>query len=93
MIETLQALFFDGFFLCLTLSLFLILSRLKTGPSLADRVVALDLFSTLLISAIVATAIYVPKVIYLDVAIIFALFNFFGTVVFAYFIQKQGKSR
>jgi multicomponent Na+:H+ antiporter subunit F len=92
MIE-IEALFLNLFFLSLAISLFLILSRLFKGPSLADRVVAVDMFSTLLISAIVASAIYVDEVIYFDVAIIIALFSFFGTIIYARFINNQDRKK
>ena len=87
-----ETLLIDAFFLCLAISLFLVLSRLRDGPSLADRVVALDLFSTILLSAVVVSSIYVNEVIYFDIAIILALFSFVSSVIFAHFIQNQGES-
>lgn len=85
--------FISGFVIFLAVSLFLILSRLRQGPSLADRVISIDLFSTLLLSAIVASAIGMREVILFDVAIIIALFNFLGTVIYARFIYNQGSKK
>ncbi len=93
MIKEIEILFINAFFLCISISLFLILSRLKAGPSLADRVVAVDLFSTVLISAIAVASIYVGETLYFDIAMIFALFSFLGTAIFARFIRSQEKPK
>ncbi len=90
MIQLLEYFFINSFFLCISFSLFLILHRLKAGPSLADRVVAVDLFTTVLLSAIAVASIYVKEPIYFDVALILALFGFLGTAIFARFIHNQG---
>ena len=90
MIE-LEVFFINAFFLCLALSLLLILGRLRQGPSLADRVISIDLFTTLLLSAMGAAAIYVDNPLFFDVAIVVALFGFVGSVVFAKFIQGQAR--
>lgn len=89
MMQFLEYIFMNGFFLCVSFSLFLILYRLKAGPSLADRVAAVDLFTTVLLTAIVVASIYVKEPIYFDVAIVLALFGFLSTVIFARFIGRQ----
>jgi len=57
--------------------------RLLKGPSMADRVVALDLVASLLISAITLFSIVNKQPIYIDVVIALALIIFLGTVAFA----------
>lgn len=66
--------------------------RLVRGPSLPDRVVALDLMATLVIGIVGAYSVATGQSAYLDVAIILALIAFLGTVAFAYYIQR-GESR
>ena len=66
--------------------------RLVRGPSLPDRVVALDLMATLVIGIVAAYSVATGQSAYLDVAIILALIAFLGTVAFAYYIQR-GESR
>ena len=63
--------------------------RLVRGPSLPDRVVALDLMTTLGIGIIAIYAIGTHQAIFLDVAIVIALISFLGTIAFAYYVQKR----
>jgi multicomponent Na+:H+ antiporter subunit F len=63
--------------------------RLIRGPSLPDRVVALDLISILVAGATAIYAIASGQAVFLDVATILALIAFLGTVAFARYIEKQ----
>lgn len=63
--------------------------RLLRGPSLPDRVVALDLMTTLGIGVIVAYAMALNEPIFVDIAIVVALISFLGTIAFAYYVQKR----
>jgi multicomponent Na+:H+ antiporter subunit F len=73
----------------LSLALFLTLARLLRGPSLADRVVALDLLALLAVGVIVAYDIQTHQPILLRSAIVLALLAFLGTVAFAYYIGMR----
>lgn len=66
----------------------LVLIRLIRGPSLPDRVVALDLLATLTIGVAAVYAIATERSAYLDIAVIIALIAFLGTVAFAYYLQR-----
>ena len=63
--------------------------RLIRGPSLPDRVVALDLISILVAGATAIYAVRTGAAVFLDVAIVLALLAFLGTVAFATYIEKQ----
>jgi multicomponent Na+:H+ antiporter subunit F len=63
--------------------------RLIRGPSLPDRVIALDLISILVAGATAIYAIDSGQAVFLDVATILALIAFLGTVAFARYIEKQ----
>ncbi len=75
-------------------TLFLILSllaaawRLLTGPTLADRVVALDLVSMLLVVFLVVFKMVSGINAYIYVGIALALISFLGTVAFAHYIDR-----
>lgn len=73
----------------LFLSVALTFVRLVMGPSLPDRVVALDLMTTLGIGVIAAYAMATDETIFIDVAIVVALISFLGTIAFAYYVEKQ----
>jgi multicomponent Na+:H+ antiporter subunit F len=75
-------------FALLSLSMLLALARLVRGPSLSDRVVALDLMTTLVMGFIATYAVATGQRIFLDAAVVLALIAFLGTVAFAYFIEK-----
>lgn len=72
----------------LTASLFLALTRLARGPTLLDRVVAMDLMATLILGLSAAYAVATKQSLILDVAVVLALFAFLCTVSFAHFIEK-----
>jgi len=65
----------------------LTLVRLARGPSVADRVVALELLGTIAIGMIAAAAVVAGASALLDVALIVALVAFLGTVAFARYIE------
>ena len=69
------------------------LVRVVIGPSLADRVLALDLMGLLSVSLIALYAIASAQSLYLDAAIALALISFLGTVAFARFIEWRGEER
>ena len=63
--------------------------RLIRGPSLPDRVVALDLISILVAARPPSMLLRRGQAVFLDVATILALISFLGTVAFARYIEKQ----
>jgi multicomponent Na+:H+ antiporter subunit F len=66
--------------------------RLVRGPSLPDRVVALDLMATLIIAISAAYSVVTDQSEYLDVAIVLALITFLGTVAFAYYLNRSARN-
>lgn len=73
------------------LSLLIIFVRLLIGPSIEDRIVALDLFFANAIGFVGVYAIQNRSTTFLDVGIIIALLAFLGTVAFAYYLEKRTK--
>ena len=63
--------------------------RLLRGPTLPDRVVALDLIGVLIVCVIVAVAATTGQQAYLDVAIVIALVSFVGTVAYARYVERE----
>ena len=63
--------------------------RLLRGPSLPDRVVALDLIGVLIVCVTVAVAATTGQQAYLDVAIVIALVSFVGTVAYASYVERE----
>lgn len=63
--------------------------RLVRGPSLPDRVVALDLLTMLLVAFLTLFALASGVGAYLDAAVALALVAFLATVAFARFIDRS----
>lgn len=73
----------------MAVAILLAVVRLIRGPSLPDRVVALDLISILVAGATAIYAVGTGEAVYLDVATVLALISFLGTVAFAHYVEKQ----
>jgi multicomponent Na+:H+ antiporter subunit F len=67
--------------------------RVVIGPSLSDRVLALDMIGLVSVSVVATYAIASGEGLYLDAAIALALIAFLGTVAFARFIEWRRGSR
>jgi multicomponent Na+:H+ antiporter subunit F len=67
--------------------------RLLRGPTVADRVVALDMLALLGIGFIGTAAIATRQYAFLDVAIALALIGFLATVAFARYIYREALRR
>ena len=66
--------------------------RLVRGPTLSDRVVALDMLSIFVVGAIMTSAIHFDSPVLLQPALALALLGFLGTVAFAQYILKRFSS-
>ncbi len=62
--------------------------RLVRGPSLPDRIVALDMLSAIGVAIICAYSVMSEQAVLLDVALVVSLITFLGTVGFAYYINR-----
>ncbi len=82
------ALSVDATSLMLSIGMLLALYRLVRGPSLPDRVVALDLFFMLAIGLIATFSVETTERTLLDAAIVLALVAFLGTVVIARYLER-----
>lgn len=73
----------------LALAVLLAFVRLLRGPSLPDRVVAIDLIGVLIAGLIVVGTAATGESTFLDVAMVMALISFIGTVAYARFVERQ----
>lgn len=67
----------------------LTLVRLVRGPSVPDRVVALDLLATISIGVVAVYGMATDQPAFVDVAIVLALLSFLGTVAFARYVERS----
>jgi multicomponent Na+:H+ antiporter subunit F len=62
--------------------------RLVIGPTLADRVVAVEVIGAIVAAFIVVAAIHKGEGTFIDIALVFALVSFLGTLGFARFVLR-----
>ncbi len=65
----------------------LALGRLFIGPTLPDRVVALDTLNTLVIAMMILLSVAYDSVVMVDVAIVYAALSFVSTMFFARYLE------
>jgi multicomponent Na+:H+ antiporter subunit F len=65
-----------------------LLIRVAVGPSVCDRIVALNLMSTQFTLALLAFAVVVDRSLYLDPAIWLASFSFLSALVWARYLER-----
>ncbi len=75
----------------LGLALLASLVRIVIGPTLSDRVLALDLMTVVAMGFVGAVAVRTGLTLYLDIAIALALLGFLATLAFARYILSRGR--
>ena len=73
-------------------AMLLSIARLLRGPTLSDRILALDTLNTLGIGLIGVIAIRTGVALYLDIAIALGLVGFLSTVALARYVLLRGKA-
>jgi len=85
-------------FICPIVMLMLIVAfaascvRVVIGPTLPDRVIALDMAATIVVAIILTHCVQSGSAYYIPAAISIALLSFVGTVSLALYISKGGPS-
>ncbi|GAA3064267.1 hypothetical protein GCM10010520_10270 [Rhizobium viscosum] len=64
--------------------------RVVVGPSLPDRILALDMLTGIAIGFIAVVAVRTGFSLYIDIAIALGLVGFLATVAFARFVLSRG---
>ncbi|WP_439646181.1 Na(+)/H(+) antiporter subunit F1 [Mesobacillus selenatarsenatis] len=62
--------------------------RVIKGPTVADRVVALDAIGISLVSVIALVSIVLETSAFLDIILLIGILTFIGTVAFSKFLEK-----
>ena len=73
----------------LAITILLSFIRMVRGPTLPDRVVALDMLTSVGIAITAVYAILTDQPVFLDVATVLALISFLGTIAFARYIDLR----
>jgi multicomponent Na+:H+ antiporter subunit F len=62
--------------------------RMVIGPDVTNRVIGLDVLTTITIALFVFFAMIFNRYIYIDVALVYGLLAFIGVLVIARFIER-----
>lgn len=66
----------------------LLVVRLAAGPTICDRIVALNTLSTQAALGVVFYAAFADRAIYLDVAVWLVSFSYLGAIVWARYLER-----
>jgi multicomponent Na+:H+ antiporter subunit F len=72
---------------CLAAFMIISMLRVALGPTIADRVVGLDTVNTLIVAAMIVLGAAFDQAVFIDVAIIYALLSFVGTLYVARYLE------
>lgn len=72
----------------LVVCIFITILRIFFGPTPPDRLVGLDTLNTMVVVGMVILGVAFEEVIYIDVAIVYALLSFVTTLFIAKYIEK-----
>ena len=73
----------------IVISFIMVLIRLFIGPTLYDRVLALNAFGTLAVLMISVVGFLFGRPDFLDIALLYALLNFIGTIAILKFFRYK----
>ena len=71
----------------LFLSIIMAIIRVIKGPTAPDRIVGLDTINTIVIVSMIIFGLAAGSVIYVDVAIVYALLSFISTLFIAKYLE------
>lgn len=72
----------------ITLSMLVMVYRVMKGPSMADRVIALDAIGICLVAFISLVSMMLDTYAFLDVILLIGILAFIGTVAFSKYLEK-----
>jgi multicomponent Na+:H+ antiporter subunit F len=68
--------------------IFVLLVRLYAGPTVSDRIVALNTISTQAALAVLCFSVWADRPVYVDVALWLASFSYLGTIVWSRYLER-----
>lgn len=75
----------------LTVYTLLVLIRVLMGPTIWDRLLGLNMITAKIIMAIVFLSVISKKTYLMDIALVYSILGFIGTVLIARFIEMKGR--
>jgi multicomponent Na+:H+ antiporter subunit F len=83
--------FFIGISLVIMSSVLLCLYRVLVGPVIIDRIIGVNVIGTKTIAVILLTGYIFDRIeFFIDIAFVYALINFIGTIALAKYFDRKG---
>ena len=70
-------------------ALILAFIRLMRGPSINDRIAAMDLIASVVMGFVLVYSVLINKSIYFDIPVIISLISFIGTVAISTYLKNR----
>ena len=77
--------------LVVSVYIFLVLVRVIMGPTVWDRLLGLNMITAKIIISIMVLAVLTDRSYLLDIALVYSVLGFIGTVLIARFVERKGK--
>jgi multicomponent Na+:H+ antiporter subunit F len=85
--------FFLGVSLAILFTVSLCLYRAFKGPGIINRIIAVNVIGTKTIASILLIGIIFERVdFFIDIALVYALINFMGTLALSTYLERKGVS-
>lgn len=84
---------FTAAVIAIVVTMFLALLRAMSGPSLYDRILAVNMFGTKTVLFIAVVGFLMDRPMFLDIALVYALINFISVIAILRFFEydKRGE--
>lgn len=77
----------------LAVTALLTLFRVFFGPTAWDRLIAVNLISSKVVSIMIAAALLFRRHIYMDVALVYAIIGFVSIIAVSKFLEREGRKK
>lgn len=75
----------------LSISILMVLTRFIKGPTLPDRVISLDMFTTITTGLLVLISFFLNNYILLDVSLVYAVLAFISVLIMARYLESTNE--
>jgi multicomponent Na+:H+ antiporter subunit F len=82
---------YTGAFLIVFISIILTLIRLIKGPDGVDRILSIDLLTTLLACLMILYILKSGELLFLDTPLVLTMIAFFGTLMYSRYLERRIK--
>ena len=78
-------------FAFLMTAMIITLARLLKGPSVNDRIAAMDLIASIIMGVILVYSVLINNAIYFDIPVIISLISFIGTIAISTYLKQKNE--